>query len=312
MQKITTKEPTDDMVEVALMAFNTVQAMEEDKTIPAVEFNYNKSYSSLRSEIRNILAPVTGETAEIDWIISEVTNKKRSELSLLKFVNINSYNRALEYAKQRATGKPLQYILGSWDFYNFKLKLDNRALIPRPETEILVEKILPYCSDKDVLDLCTGSGAIALAIANNCTARVTATDISAPAIDLARENANNLGVNIELIISDLFNELKGRKFDIITANPPYIKTDDISSLQMEVKDYEPYNALDGGDSGLEIINRIVDEAGDYLTDNGTLIMELGIGQATEVAKRLNDLSYSVEIIKDLEGIDRFVKAEKNV
>lgn len=312
LQKITTKEPSDEMVEVALAAFNTVQAMDSDKDYPEEHFNIRKSYKSVRDELNDILKDIIKEEAEIDWILAKVTGETRSGLKLLKFIDKDKYDKAVLYAKERAKGIPLQHVLGSADFYGLDILVDENVLIPRPETEILAENAISLSDGKKVLDICTGSGAIALAIKANSSATVTASDISDKAIIKAKENAERNGLEVEFIISDLFEAFKGRKFDVITANPPYIKSSDIPSLQAEVRDYEPMLALDGGSEGMDIIGRIIDQAGNYLSDDGVLLMEVGIGQSERSVELLQEKGYRTEIIKDLEGVDRIVKAVRNV
>ena len=161
--------------------------------------------------------------------------------------------------------------------------------------------------DSKVLDLCSGSGAIAIAVKKKSDAIVTAVDVSEEALELAKENAQINGADIEFIKSDLFTELNNRKFDVIISNPPYIKSEDILTLQKEVKDYEPKLALDGGKDGFDFYRVIANKSKEYLNENGILIMECGIGQAQIVKEMLLGFK-SVEIIKDYENIERIVKA----
>lgn len=310
LQKLTTKEPTDDMLEVSLMAFNTVMAMDSDSSIPEQKFKLKKDYKTARKEIEKIIETVTSEKAEVDWIFVHVTGKKRSELVLLRTIEEEQYLNAKKIAEERKTGRPLQYILGSTDFYGLEILLDESVLIPRPETEILVEKALPYCTDKTVLDLCTGSGAIALAIKSKSNATVYGSDISEKAVEKARENAKHNNLQVEFIVSDLFDALIGKKYDIITANPPYITTADIDTLQNEVKSFEPIIALDGGFDGMSIISRIIYLLSNHLNEGGMLFMEVGIDQAENTVRLLIEQDFKAEIIKDLEGVDRIIKAVK--
>ena len=182
-------------------------------------------------------------------------------------------------------------------------------LIPRPETEILVETALKYVSpDKTVLDLCTGSGAIAIAVKKESGAQLVATDVSEGALMLAKKNAEINDADIEFIQSDMFEGLSDRKFDVILSNPPYVETDDIATLQKEVKDFEPHVALDGGKDGLDFYRIIAKKAAEHLNENGVLILECGENQAKVVAELLKKYK-NVEIIKDLENVERIVKAE---
>ena len=195
--------------------------------------------------------------------------------------------------KERLTGRPLWYCVGDTEFYGYKIKVDERALIPRPETEELVEHALKTLDEtKTVLDLCTGSGAIAVAIAKKSGAKVTASDISLKALELAEENAEMNGAELEFIKGDLFENLQGRKFDVIVTNPPYVKRGDIDKLQREIREFEPVLALDGG------------EAKEHINAGGYLFAECGEDQANDVASMFEN----AEIIKDINGKDRIVKA----
>ena len=169
----------------------------------------------------------------------------------------------------------------------------------------IIEFIIEHKKSK-ILDLCTGSGAIAVAVKKETSTEVFASDISDDALSLATENAKNNNADITFIKSDLFSDIK-EKFDVIISNPPYIKTGDISFLQKEVKDYEPILALDGGEDGLSFYRKIIKVVKKYLNKNGALFLECGIGEAEEISKMLDGFS-EVEIIKDLENVDRIIKA----
>ena len=208
---------------------------------------------------------------------------------------------------ERLTGKPLWYCIGDADFYGYKIKVDKRVLIPRPETELLVLNAKEIInSESKVLDLCTGSGAIAIAIKKETDAKVCASDVSSEAIDLAKENAKLNDADIEFITSDMFNELEGRKFDLIVSNPPYVKEEDLSSLQKEVRDFEPMLALNGGEDGLKFYRIIAEKVKNYLKENGVLLLEIGYNQAEEVKELFTEYK-EIKVIKDLENNDRIVK-----
>ncbi len=309
LQRITTREPDDEMIEVAITAFKTVMEMDADKNIPEVEFVIPKKREEILKEIKNKLASHgIYEDAEAEWIMSLILGVKRDELNTKNEVAPILIDKINKIVEQRITGKPLWYCIGDTEFYGYTIKVDERVLIPRPETELLVYNALKHISkESKVLDLCTGSGAIAIAINLQTQASVTAVDISEDALSLARENALNNNSNVEFIKSDMFSSLQNKKFDVIISNPPYIKTDDIKSLQKEVRDFEPALALDGGEDGYDYYRIIANQAKEYLTDNGVLLLECGVDQAMSVKDMLIDFR-SVEIIKDYENIDRIVKA----
>ena len=308
LQKLTTREPTDDMIEVAITSFNKVLKMDADPNEPECSFVCPEKLSLLLKRVKESFAEKGIDESDAEWIVSSVTGIKRSEMSEEKKISASNVEKINALVEERLTGKPLCYCLGNQDFYGFEIKTDNRALIPRPETEELVSEAVKSIKETDrVLDLCTGSGAIAVAVKSLTKATVVASDISADAIALARENFEKNGLDIEAVTGDMFEGVDG-KFDVIISNPPYIKSADIESLQTEVKDYEPTLALDGGDDGLKFYRIIAERAQDYLNENGRLYLEIGYDQGDEV-RELLDEKYSVEIIKDISGNERIVKAE---
>ena len=244
-------------------------------------------------------------------IVSLLTKVERSALETDQTLQLPSVvEKALDYAKQRANGKPLWYIFGDAEFYGYTFKVDERVLIPRPETEELCEWVLSSINaNEKVLDLCTGSGAIAVTIAKKSGAEVYASDISQGAIEVATQNAELNDAKVTFIHSDLFNDIDG-KFDIIISNPPYIPTADIEGLESTVKYYEPRLALDGGLDGLDCYRKIASQAVNHLNDNGLLFMEFGVGQAEDITKLLQENFVNIEIKKDLSGIERMVQAQK--
>ncbi|RKM55633.1 peptide chain release factor N(5)-glutamine methyltransferase [Butyrivibrio sp. X503] len=226
-------------------------------------------------------------------------------------VEEQKYNELLSRREKR---EPVAYILGKWEFMGLSFNVSKDVLIPEQDTEVLVEEALRYCEDKmRILDLCTGSGCIALSILNYTNdTKAVCTDISEAALKVAKENADILGFNdrIEFIETDLFPEKEIGKFDVIVSNPPYIRTEVIKTLAPEVKDYEPMLALDGSDDGLIFYKRIIENAGDYLFSSGYLIMEIGYDQAEAVKALLteNGKYHDIEVIADYAGNDRVVRA----
>ncbi len=210
-----------------------------------------------------------------------------------------------------AKGVPLQHITHTQEFMKMDFYVDENVLIPRPDTEILVEEVINIAKKMDkpkILDLCTGSGAIAISIAKNVpNAEVYAIDISEKALDIASKNAQRLEANVKFIKSDLFKNLKNMKFDIIVSNPPYIKKEDIQYLSEDVKK-EPQIALDGGYDGLDFYRKISKQAIDYLKFGSFLCFEIGYDQKEEVTEIIEKLEHykGTYCKKDLCGNDRII------
>lgn len=310
LQKITTREPTEDMIEVAIVAFNKAMEMDENPDLEEEKFVVTEKRCVVTQKVLKILRDNSiDEVAEGEWIVSCALGVKRDEVYSNDAVSPKEIDKIYEIVNERITGRPLWYCVGDADFYGFTLKVDERVLIPRPETEVLVSEALKIIdNNKTVLDLCTGSGAIAIAVKKLSGAKVTACDVSGDALTLAEENARLNDAEIEFVEGDLLNAVKGRKFDVILSNPPYIRKQDIAFLQREVKDFEPILALDGGDGGLDFYRRIAGEAKSFLNEKGVVFVECGIGQAKTVAKLFSDFG-KVDIIKDYENVERIIKAE---
>ncbi len=311
LQKVfTTREPEREMIEVAIAAFNAAMAMDENPDMEEQKFIIGGALSTMLAETKKQFSENGIDESDAEWIYSIVLGIPRSGLDdKSNLVRPAEAKKIDEIVKKRLTGRPLWYILGDAEFYGCKIKVDERVLIPRPETEILCEHAIKTVEEGDkVLDLCTGSGCIAIAIAKNCASKhvqVTASDVSDAAIMLAKENANYNSANITFIQSDLFNKIHGR-FNLIVCNPPYIKTSEIAALQREVRDYEPRIALDGGDDGLDFYRRLAKELPRYIAKNGMLMLEVGEGQAAEVLKLFEKREYAM-VVKDYQGVDRILK-----
>lgn len=310
LQGLTTYPPTDEMTAVAIKSFVAVQELDADPNKKEKRF-FEYSIAETKEIIKARLSAIEYENAEIDWILCDALNCKRSEISSVEQIGESEYKKLSAIINRRITGEPLWYILGHTEFYGHKVIVNSNVLIPRMETEILAERVINFAKENNsasVLDLCTGSGAIALAVAKDTSCKVTAIDKSEKALSVASLNLE--GTSAKVINSDMFSELTGTSYDIIVSNPPYIRTADIDSLQVEVKCYEPMMALDGGESGLDFYKIIADSSANYLNENGALFLEVGFDQAEEVAKLLEISFKNIEIIKDLEGVPRIVKAIK--
>lgn len=310
LQKLTTREPSEDMLEVAIAAFKKVYEMDADGNIGETDFTVSKTVKKYTEELKALFAENGIDESDAEWLISVKTGIARSELAASEKILVPSRVQELDkIAGERLTGRPLWYILGDTEFYGYKIKVDERVLIPRPETELLTEQVLRTAElGNKVLDLCTGSGCIAIALAKKGAEKeliVTASDISADALALAQENAKRNGADIKFIESDLLDGVRG-KFNIIVCNPPYIKSGDIPGLQKEVQ-FEPKGALDGGEDGLDFYRRLAKEAPRHLVKGGTLFMECGVGQAQEIVKLFKKFDYTM-VSRDYNDVERFVRA----
>ena len=312
LQKLTTQEPEDGMIECAITAFKTVLSMDADPTIPERSFATSGRMSALLKDVKKRFADNKIEEDEAEWIFALKLGISKSAVSseerILKSAQVKEIMAVVD---ERLTGRPLWYIIGDTDFCGYTIQVDERVLIPRPETEEMAMMAVNAAEDgNSILDLCTGSGAIAVSVYKEMEKRgkkvkMTAVDVSADALAVAKKNAVNNDADVLFIQSDLFARIRGR-FDIIITNPPYIPTAEVDNLQREVKDYEPRLALDGGVDGLDFYRRIAQEAPKYLARGGMLIMEVGIGEAKEIVKLFKGNSYTM-IAQDFNGIDRYVK-----
>jgi release factor glutamine methyltransferase len=219
-------------------------------------------------------------------------------------------DEARQLVARRARREPLQYVLGEWGFRRLTLTVDARALIPRPETETLVERALVLVGRRDrprVLDVGTGTGAVALAIADEHEgARVTAVDVSEEALALAAENVARTGIAVELLHHDLFQGLPAGPWELVVSNPPYVDVADLHALEPEVRDWEPHLAL----ASAGAVDALVRAAPAVLSERGWLVLEVGDGQAAGVAASLEQLGYGqVRVTVDLAGRPRVVEGQ---
>lgn len=269
----------------------------------------NQAVIMLKNE--NIEAPKTKARA----ILETSLKKSREYLMIYDNKEISAEHRAIyiKNIKRLILGEPLQYITGKQEFMKLNFLVTKDVLIPRTDTEILVEEVINIAKkikNPKILDLCTGSGAIGIAIAKYVeNTKIIATDISRSALEIAKKNAELNGVknNIEFIESNLFSKLKDEKFDIIVSNPPYIETNMIKKLTKDVQN-EPKLALDGGKDGLDFYRKIADQAYEYLNRQGYLCLEIGYNQRIDVEKILKDKKRYINIYskKDLCGNDRII------
>lgn len=311
LQRLTTYPPEDEMAEIAIISFNLVREMDADPTVKPHKFG-EFTMPQLKKFVSDKLAAAgITEQAETDWLIAAALGLKRGELSSVEKTDYKQYRKVADYAAKRVKGVPLDYITGYSEFYGFKVKVNENVLIPRLDTEILADEVIKYLNrtekDCEVLDLMTGSGCIALAIAKKTSARVTASDVSAEAIKVAEQNL--AGTGAQVVMSDGFKSLPDKTFDLIVSNPPYIRRGEIDSLAPDVT-CQPRIALDGGEDGLDFYRLIALEAPVRLTEGGMLFLEIGFDQREEVTALLDKDFTDIECIKDYGGNDRVIVARK--
>ena len=268
-----------------------------------------------RAEARLAEAGIDTPRTDAEWIVAHVLGVRRSEL----VAQSHKLDEAAVWAlvERRARREPLAYVLGEWGFRRLTLTCDSRALVPRPETEIVVERCLELLRERAsgsepqnrprVLDVGTGTGAIALAIADELPiADVVATDSSAAALALARENVARTGLDVELVHGDLRDGLPPGPFDVVVSNPPYVRPEELASLEPEVRDWEPRAALvDEGQT--EALART---ALDVLPPGRHLVLEIHEERGDEIRTALELLGYAVRIESDLLGKDRVAEGKR--
>lgn len=265
-----------------------------------LEFYFSMTMGLAEPQIRD-LGWLIKETLSMDvndWAYTEITDAQVADLA--------------RKADRIFNDEPLAHVLGYADFYWCKIFVNKDVLIPRPETEELCDKILNEVEVKNakVLDMCTGSGCIAVALAKERPEwQVTAADISPEAIEIAKKNAVENEVNVQFVQSDMWQNIEG-KFDCIVSNPPYICSKDIESLPESVRNFEPYKALDGGEDGLDFYRDIAANAPKYLNDNGYLFLEIGDTQGEQVASLLGENFQNIRVKRDIFGKHRYVLARK--
>ena len=251
------------------------------------------------------------EFADIDWIMVEVNGKSRSMLQFIEQFSSDEMNKIMAAVEKRLKHIPLGYIFGKSYFYGREFIVNENVLIPRLDTEVLVEKLVEDIKTQNgkvsVLDIGTGSGAIIIATKKETDAKCYAVDVSEKALEVAKENAKLNNAEIEFIKSDLFENISNLKVDYIVSNPPYIETEVVKTLEPEVVLNEPNLALDGGEDGLDFYRKIVKDSKNHLNKKGRLYFEIGYNQGESVSSLMKDDFENIEVIKDYGGNDRVVK-----
>ena len=270
--------------------------------------------------IENLIkSNIEDANTKISILLQYLLSMSKTEIMLHENMELDETQKEeiFKRVEEIIEGKPIQYITHHQEFMGLDFYVDENVLIPQPDTEILVEEVLHMINRKNenirILDLCTGSGAIAVSIENYALDRniikIYASDICAEALEIARKNAilNNEETNIRFIKSNMFENIND-KFDIIVSNPPYIETQTIANLSKEVQN-EPHIALDGGEDGLDFYRIIAKEAKKHLNRNGWILLEIGYNQKESVSNLLQEEKYeNITCIKDLNGNDRVIMA----
>lgn len=248
----------------------------------------------------------------LEWTLG--IDRSEFYMNPMKELTTEELIRLRQVTAQRKSHEPLQYIMKEAEFMGYSFYVDENVLIPRFDTECLVEHVVQQLAGENVelLDLCCGSGCIGLSIKKiRPQTRVTLSDLSQGALTVTRKNAKRLEADVEVMASDLFEALNGRKFDVIVSNPPYIPTRVIEGLMPEVREHEPMMALDGTEDGLWFYRRITQQALSHLTKGGLLSFEIGAEQGESVSGMMREAGFQDVIVKkDLAGLDRIVSGVK--
>jgi len=308
-QRLTTREPDNDMCQVAITSFNAVLQMDADENIPEVKFPEAISFEEFKTQLKQsgILEQIGKQ--DFDWLVCSVLNIKKTDLLKDFKIPFGWSVRLTKMSERLAVGEPWQYVVGNVEFYGRTFAVSRDVLIPRQETELVCEQLIKRLNKKStLLDLCCGSGVIGITAALETGASVTLADVSPEALKIAKQNAKKNKAKVDIIRSDMFKNMYG-KCSAIVCNPPYIETDVIDTLDDSVKNYEPHLALDGGSDGLAFYRILAKQAPKHLVKNGLLVLEIGYNQGDSV-KALLESEFDVEVMKDYGGNDRIVIATK--
>ncbi|HEY1209834.1 MAG TPA: peptide chain release factor N(5)-glutamine methyltransferase [Terracidiphilus sp.] len=255
--------------------------------------------------------------ADAELLLLHVLGKNKSWLMAHLDEELDEDDAAsyIELIERRYKGEPIQYITGETEFYDLPFRVTPDVLIPRPETEHLVDKVIEVAARFEqprIVDVGTGAGAIAVALAHKLPhAKIAAIDISERALAVARENAKRNGVSIRFLPGDLLAPVTGERFEIVVSNPPYVPNADRATLSVEVREHEPALALLAGDDGLDVFRRLIPAAFGALTPGGFLTLEIGYGQSTAIAEMLTRAGFEqIEFVPDLQGIPRVACARR--
>ncbi|MEG1499465.1 MAG: peptide chain release factor N(5)-glutamine methyltransferase [Clostridia bacterium] len=308
-------KPSYTEFDVAIAGREELELMEENLERETMEKTENMPMSACMAEVRNALISAgIDDESEAEWLVATVLAKNRTEIRLLLSITNEQLGKIRAVVRRRINHEPLSKIFNFAEFYGFKFFVDKNVLSPRMETEMLCEEAICECAKmgaKRILDMGTGSGAIATVLAKKTAAKIVGVDVSKAAIKVAEKNAKQNDANVEFVLSDMFLQLKkNKKFDIIISNPPYLETNEIKLLEAEVKNFDPMLALDGGEDGLYFYRKLAAEAPDFLNAGGLLMLEISFSKAVEVKNLLKENFEKIKLKKDYFGNDRIVIARK--
>ena len=275
-----------------------------------MQYNLNEVLASARKTLSQ--AGVPG-TRDAEFLLEKVLGRKYVT-NIDNSLNEEQYLVFQDLIRRRANREPMDSIYGYTEFLGLKILFSPHTLSPRQETEIMTDEIIADNRNRPnlrVLDMCSGSGCIGLALSKHLNADVTLVDISEDAIKMSEKNASINDTRVNFVNSDMFESVQG-KFDIIVSNPPYLTTADLSNLEIEVSKYDPELALDGGEDGLDFYRKLSAQMSEYLVDGGLVYLEFGIYQAEDIVKLLEPYFEDIIVKKDYSGIDRYLKARKRV
>lgn len=269
-------------------------------------YNIKSCLSDWQAKLKT--ADITSPQDEVVFLCQELLGLNRADLITMTEFSKSQFQKVDKAVKRRMRHVPFGIIVGSSDFMGVKILENRHTLSPRPETALLCEYVLKENHDLKVLDMCSGSGCIGLALRKGGFEDVTLCDVSWRALHMARKNAKNNGLDVKFVKSNMFESVV-RTYDIIVSNPPYIRHDDIKTLSKEVKNFDPKLALDGGQDGLDYYKILASNAPMFLSRHGKLFLEIGQGQEDEVVKLLQPHFTNIQVYPDYAGINRIIKAE---
>ena len=302
-------------LELASSSVIEVCLMDEMKNREGVELlsKGRAALSAVLTDAKNALAAVgIDDVSEAEWLVATVLDCNRAELKLKTTISSDELAQIKAALARRINHEPLSKIFGFADFYGRRFVVNQHVLSPRMETEEVVERCIKVIKQNDyrtVLDVCTGSGIIAITIAKETNCDVVALDVSKHALEVAQKNAKKMQAKVDFLLSDMFAGLKKRKkFDIIVSNPPYLQTNELELCEKEVKNFDPTLALDGGEDGLDFYRRIARDAPFHLQKGGCLVLEIHSEKAAQTKKILSQNFENIKVFKDNFKKDRIIVA----